>query len=231
MINDNPVTIVSGETGSGKTTQVPQFLYEAGYAQWVICLWFYIYIFFLFCSICYWFLYSHNNSFLCVWHLCPSCFACCLWHQQSYALYLGAPYQWIFFTFQAKFFGGVPYIQKRLGVRKLWYVSVLLVSLEWWSYSVQQSLVGHWQLSSLAVFQWWWCCQFLWLHWILFQWRWHHWCDRASTCGSHQHVKACGRRNEPVQQVCVFSLLNLHSFVWWWWWPGNGAAGLPLEVV
>ena len=33
MINDNPVTIVSGETGSGKTTQVPQFLYEAGYAQ------------------------------------------------------------------------------------------------------------------------------------------------------------------------------------------------------
>ena len=33
MINDNLVTIVSGETGSGKTTQVPQFLYEAGYAQ------------------------------------------------------------------------------------------------------------------------------------------------------------------------------------------------------
>jgi len=31
-INDNPVTILCGETGSGKTTQVPQFLYEAGYA-------------------------------------------------------------------------------------------------------------------------------------------------------------------------------------------------------
>ncbi|CAG2255740.1 DHR1 [Mytilus edulis] len=32
-INDNMVTIICGETGSGKTTQVPQFLYEAGYAH------------------------------------------------------------------------------------------------------------------------------------------------------------------------------------------------------
>ena len=31
-INENPITILVGETGSGKTTQVPQFLYEAGYA-------------------------------------------------------------------------------------------------------------------------------------------------------------------------------------------------------
>ena len=31
-INENPVVIICGETGSGKTTQVPQFLYEAGYA-------------------------------------------------------------------------------------------------------------------------------------------------------------------------------------------------------
>ncbi|KAL8569007.1 hypothetical protein ACOMHN_048255 [Nucella lapillus] len=33
LINENSITIVSGETGSGKTTQVPQFLYEAGYAH------------------------------------------------------------------------------------------------------------------------------------------------------------------------------------------------------
>lgn len=32
VINENSVIILAGETGSGKTTQVPQFLYEAGYA-------------------------------------------------------------------------------------------------------------------------------------------------------------------------------------------------------
>ncbi|XP_059143028.1 probable ATP-dependent RNA helicase DHX37 [Physella acuta] len=32
-ISENPVVIICGETGSGKTTQVPQFLYEAGYAH------------------------------------------------------------------------------------------------------------------------------------------------------------------------------------------------------
>uniref|UniRef100_H2ZDK7 Activating signal cointegrator 1 complex subunit 3 n=1 Tax=Ciona savignyi TaxID=51511 RepID=H2ZDK7_CIOSA len=32
-INGNQVVIICGETGSGKTTQVPQFLYEAGYAR------------------------------------------------------------------------------------------------------------------------------------------------------------------------------------------------------
>jgi len=34
-INENMVIIICGETGSGKTTQIPQFLYEAGYAQYV----------------------------------------------------------------------------------------------------------------------------------------------------------------------------------------------------
>lgn len=32
-ISENMITILAGETGSGKTTQVPQFLYEAGYAE------------------------------------------------------------------------------------------------------------------------------------------------------------------------------------------------------
>ncbi|XP_041971449.1 probable ATP-dependent RNA helicase kurz [Aricia agestis] len=33
LINENEILIVAGETGSGKTTQIPQFLYEAGYAE------------------------------------------------------------------------------------------------------------------------------------------------------------------------------------------------------
>ncbi|KAG9307805.1 hypothetical protein G9A89_023370 [Geosiphon pyriformis] len=32
-IGENPVVVICGETGSGKTTQVPQFLYEAGYGD------------------------------------------------------------------------------------------------------------------------------------------------------------------------------------------------------
>jgi len=33
MISEHPVVVMCGETGCGKTTQVPQFLYEAGYAH------------------------------------------------------------------------------------------------------------------------------------------------------------------------------------------------------
>jgi ATP-dependent RNA helicase DHX8/PRP22 len=37
-VDSHPVTILVGETGSGKTTQIPQYLYEHGYAQrGVIC--------------------------------------------------------------------------------------------------------------------------------------------------------------------------------------------------
>lgn len=32
-INENPVTVIVGATGSGKTTQVPQFLYESGWTS------------------------------------------------------------------------------------------------------------------------------------------------------------------------------------------------------
>ena len=32
-IRDNSIVLICGETGSGKTTQVPQFLYEAGYTK------------------------------------------------------------------------------------------------------------------------------------------------------------------------------------------------------
>ncbi|XP_056232410.1 probable ATP-dependent RNA helicase DHX37 [Seriola aureovittata] len=32
-VRENPCVVICGETGSGKTTQVPQFLYEAGYAS------------------------------------------------------------------------------------------------------------------------------------------------------------------------------------------------------
>lgn len=34
-IQENQVVVIHGETGSGKTTQVPQFLYEGGYTMYV----------------------------------------------------------------------------------------------------------------------------------------------------------------------------------------------------
>ena len=36
IIRDNKVTIIVGETGSGKTTQLTQYLYENGYAKYGI---------------------------------------------------------------------------------------------------------------------------------------------------------------------------------------------------
>jgi hypothetical protein len=34
LIRDNPVVIVVGETGSGKTTQLTQYLHEDGYTKY-----------------------------------------------------------------------------------------------------------------------------------------------------------------------------------------------------
>ena len=32
VLRESSITVVCGETGSGKTTQLPQFLYEYGYS-------------------------------------------------------------------------------------------------------------------------------------------------------------------------------------------------------
>jgi pre-mRNA-splicing factor ATP-dependent RNA helicase DHX38/PRP16 len=33
MVTDNQVSIILGETGSGKSTQIAQYLYQAGFAN------------------------------------------------------------------------------------------------------------------------------------------------------------------------------------------------------
>jgi len=33
VIRDNRIVVIVGETGSGKTTQLTQYLYESGYAR------------------------------------------------------------------------------------------------------------------------------------------------------------------------------------------------------
>ena len=40
VVKQHNIVIICGETGSGKTTQIPQFLYEAGYTttRYVCCL-------------------------------------------------------------------------------------------------------------------------------------------------------------------------------------------------
>lgn len=36
-VKENQFLVVTGETGSGKTTQLPQYLYQAGELQHIIC--------------------------------------------------------------------------------------------------------------------------------------------------------------------------------------------------
>lgn len=63
-INENPVTVIVGATGSGKTTQVPQFLYEAGYTRWMNGL---FYPFFR-CLVIYCYAYESQK-----WVYCYAC--------------------------------------------------------------------------------------------------------------------------------------------------------------
>ena len=37
LVKENQIVIIQGETGSGKTTQIPQFLLDAGYYGGIVC--------------------------------------------------------------------------------------------------------------------------------------------------------------------------------------------------